>query len=167
MAIGFANSFVYYTDRNFQQLWRQTVPGPVERIKISGDGSLVFVAVADRNVYVLNRKSQILLTYPFDSIVTGLDATSDGEYFVASSLDTVYMFAIGRYLQYIAREQVKTLKQMAEDKARPMMSADGSKAEPRPGAPTEPGNTCRRCGEPVLPGRMYCNYCEMMNRRGQ
>ena len=118
-------------------------------------------------MYVLNRKSQILLTYPFDSIVTGLDATSDGEYFIASSLDTVYLFAIGRYLQYIAREQVKILKMMKEDNARPMMSAQTGNAEPRPGAPTEPGNTCRRCGEPVLSGRMYCNYCEIMNRRGQ
>jgi WD40 repeat protein len=169
LAIGFANSFVYYAERNFQQIWRQTVPGPVERIKISGDGSLVFVSTADRGVYVLNKKGQILLTYPFDAVVTGLDVTYDGEYFAASSLDTVYLFAIGRYLQYIAREQVKTLKMMAEDRARPMMSADGSgeRAVPRTGLPNEPENNCRRCGEPVLPGRMHCNYCEMMNRRGK
>ena len=66
VAIGFANSFVYYTERNFQQLWRQPVPGPVERIKISGDGSLVFVSTADGGVYILNKKGQILLKYPFD-----------------------------------------------------------------------------------------------------
>jgi WD40 repeat protein len=168
VAIGFANSFVYYTDRNLQQLWRQAVPGPVERIKVSGDGSLVFVSTNSRSVYILNRKGQTLLTYPFDGIVYGLDATYDGEYFIASALDTVYMFAIGRYLQYIAREQVKMLKLMQQDdKAR--ASNDGGRRAPsdRSGAPEEPVNVCRRCGEPILSGRVYCNYCDMMSRRGQ
>jgi FOG: WD40 repeat len=166
VAIGFANSFVYYTDRNFQQIWRQTVPGPVERIKVSGDGSLIFVSTADRGVYILNRNGQTLLMYPFDGVVTGLDATYDGEYFVASSLDTVYMFAIGRYLQYIAREQVKMLKMMQEDKAR-ATSDGGSRTTDRPRAQAEPANTCRKCGEIIPSGRMFCNYCDLMNRRGQ
>lgn len=166
VAIGFANSFIYYTDRNFQQIWRQTVPGPVERIKVSGDGTLVFVSTADRGVYILNRKGETLLTYPFDGVVTGLDATYDGEYFVASSLDTVYMFAIGRYLQYIAREQVKTLKLMQADRAR-IASDGGRKPVDRPGAPADIVNTCRRCGERIPSGRMFCNYCDMMNRRGK
>jgi tricorn protease-like protein len=116
VAIGFANSFVYFTDKNFQQLWRQTVPGPVERIKVSGDGSLVFVSTANRSVYILNRNGQMLLMFPFDGIVTGLDATGNGEYFIASAADSVYMFSIGRYLQYISREQVKILKMMEEDR---------------------------------------------------
>ena len=167
VAIGFANSFVYFTDKNFQQLWRQTVPGPVERIKVSGDGSLVFVSTANRSVYILNRNGQMLLTFPFDGIATGLDATGNGEYFIASAADAVYMFSIGRYLQYISREQVKILKMMEEDRLKGKSGEDGRKVVTKPGAPAEPVNVCHRCGEQVLPGKIYCNYCDMMNRRGQ
>ena len=168
VAIGFANSFVYYTDRTGQLIWRQTVPGPVERIKVSGDGSLVFVSTNSRAVYVLNRKGQILLTYPFDGIVYGLDATHTGEYFIAAAMDTVFMFSIGRYLQYIAREQVKTLKIMQQDDKNRAAADGGKKALPadRPGLPDD-ANTCRRCGEPILSGRLYCNYCDLLNRRGK
>jgi tricorn protease-like protein len=167
VAIGFANSFVYYTDKNGQLIWRQTVPGPVERIKISGDGSLVFVTTAGKGAYVLNRKGDNLLLFLFDAVATGLDATYDGEYFVASSLDTVYMIAIGRYLQYISREQVKTLKIMEEDQQKSSQRGDGSSVASRPGAPNGLTNTCRNCGEPILAGRMLCNYCDMMSRRSQ
>ncbi|OPY25243.1 MAG: Outer membrane protein assembly factor BamB [Methanocella sp. PtaU1.Bin125] len=164
VAIGFANSFVYYTDKNFQQLWRQTVPGPVERIKVSGDGTLIFVSTASRSVYVLNRNGQALLMYPFDGVVTGLDATVTGEHFVASAGDTVFMFSIGRYLQYISREQVKTLKMIAEDEAKAKGKGEGRNA----GRPeTGLTNSCHRCGEPILSGRVYCNYCDMMVRRGK
>ena len=167
VAIGFANSFVYFTDKNGQQLWKKAVPGPVERIEVAGDGSLVFVTTAAKGVYVLNKKGDMLLTFLFDAVATGLDATYDGAYFVASSMDTVYMFAIGRYLQYIAREQVKMLKLMGEAKAWSDDGAPGRKVVGRPGGPTEAVNTCRRCGEEILPGRMFCNYCEILNRRGQ
>jgi ribosomal protein L32 len=139
----------------------------VERIKVSGDGSLVFVSTANRSVYILNRNGQILLTYPFDGIVTGLDATGNGEYFIASAADAVYMFSIGRYLQYISREQVKILKMMEQDRLKGVKGEDGRKVITKHGAPDEPVNVCHRCGEKVLPGKIYCNYCDMMNRRGQ
>lgn len=169
VAIGFANSFVYYTDKNGQLLWRQTVPGPVERIKICGDGSLVFAATASKGVYILNKKGDILLMTLLEATAGGLDATADGEYFIVSSMDTVYLFSIGRYLQYIAREQVKVLKMMKEDEARALRGGPARSygAPERQDSPAEAPNICRRCGEPVLPGKMFCNYCEMMNRRGQ
>lgn len=167
LAMGFSNSQVYCIDKNLQQIWKTMVPGPVVRVKMSGDGSMVFVTTSTKGVYVLNRKGDILLTFPFDSIAYGLCCNDEGSYFAAGALDTVYMFGIGRYLQYLAREQVKVLKLMEEDKKRSVRGPEGRNYDPRPGAPTTPVNVCRRCGEPILSGKMFCNYCEMMNRREQ
>ncbi|HMK47284.1 MAG TPA: WD40 repeat domain-containing protein [Methanocella sp.] len=164
VAIGFSNSQVYYTDKNLQQIWKAIVPGPVERIKISGDGSMVFVTTGTGNVYVLNRKGDILLTYPFDSIALGLWSSADGNYFAIGAGNLVYMFSIGRYLQY-SREQIKILKLKESSRQRPLYC--GKNAGARPGAPDPEVNVCRRCGEPILLSRQFCNYCEMMMRRGR
>ena len=166
LALGFANSQAYMLDKNLQLLWKTIVPGPVERIKISGDGSLVFATTGAKGVYVLNKKGDILLQYQFDGIACGLWCNNDGNYFATGALDTTQMFAIGRYLQYLAREQVKILKLMEEDRVKALKGPDGKPYDPRPGAPDTPANVCRRCGEPILSGRVYCNYCEMMQRRG-
>lgn len=167
LAIGFSNSQVYFTDKNLNLLWKSIVPGQVVRVKVSGDGSIVFATTATKGVYILNKKGDQLLMYLFDDVALGLWCNDEGSYFAAGARDTIYMFGISRYLQYLAREQVKVLKLMEADRQKAIRGKDGKQYDPRPGAPTEPANVCRRCGSPILTSRTFCNYCEMMNRRGQ
>jgi len=63
--------------------------------------------------------------YNFDAISYGIWCNGDGSYFAAGAMDTVYMFGINRYLQYLAREHVKVLKLMEEDRQRAVRGADG------------------------------------------
>lgn len=168
IAIGFVNSYVYLIDKNLHQVWRQMVPGPVERIKIASDASLITATTGSKSIYVMNKKGDTLLVYLFDAIAKGLDCNTNGEYIVAGALDTIFLFSIGRYLQYLAREQVKILKLMEADRLKSLQGGNvtpGKNTSPRIGGPVEDVNLCRRCGEPILSGRMFCNYCEMMNRR--
>lgn len=164
LAIGFSNSQVYFTDKNLQQLWKTKVPGPIVRLKVAGDGSMVFVTTTSKGVFVLNKKGDTLLTYTFDSIAYGVCCNYEGSYFATGALDTVYMFGIARYLQYLAREQVKVLKLMEEDRQRSVRGGAVRNFDSRGGAPLSDANVCRKCGEPILSGRMYCNYCERANR---
>ncbi|WP_048197802.1 WD40 repeat domain-containing protein [Methanocella arvoryzae] len=167
LAIGFSNSQVYFTDKNLNLLWKSIVPGPVVRLKVSDDSSMVFATTATHGVYVLNKKGDQLLTFQFEDVALGLWCSSDGNYFAAGAKDTIYLFGISRYLQYIAREQVKVLKLMEADKQRALRGKEGQHIEPRPGLAGGLSNSCARCGTPILSSRTFCNYCEMLNRRGK
>jgi WD40 repeat protein len=161
VAIGFSSGFVYYTERNGHLLWRQNVSGPVTSIKISGDGSLVFVTTADKAFYVLNKKGDVLLDYRFDGSADCASCSFEGDYAVVGSLDTVHMFSLGKYIEYVVREQVKLARMMKADEDRRYRPD----AETNAGVKEAGGNKCRICGTPILASRMLCNYCEMMQRR--
>ncbi|MCD1294994.1 hypothetical protein CUJ83_08285 [Methanocella sp. CWC-04] len=160
IAIGFSNAFIYFTDKNGLLIWKQSIYGPIQRIKVSPDGSLIFATTIYKEVCVLNKKGELLLTYKFDNEAYGLTASYEGDYFAVGASDTVYMFSIARYLQYIAREQVKILKLMEADAQK---AGSGAPATHK-GAPANM-NSCRLCGAPILSGKVLCNYCEMMQRR--
>jgi outer membrane protein assembly factor BamB len=165
LAIGFSSGFVYYTEKNGHLLWRQTVSGPVTSVKISGDGSLVFVT-AEKAVYILNKKGAMLLNHRFDGLAESAACSFDGDYVAVGALDTVHMFALTKYVEYVIREQVKVAKMMKADEDRRYRPDTGSGAASYPGAPDGGVNKCQSCGTPILPNRTLCNYCEMMQRRG-
>jgi len=165
VAIGFAYGFVYYTEKNGHLLWRQSVSGPITSIKASGDGSLVFVTTADKAVYVLNKRGAILLSYRFDGPAGCVASNFEGDYIAVGALDTVFMFALSKYLEYVVREQVKIAKMMKADEDRRYRPDSGVGYATYPGAPEGGVNKCRICGAPILSSRTLCNYCEMMQRR--
>jgi WD40 repeat protein len=165
-AIGFSNSYVYMTDKNGNLQWKQNVSGAVVSIKITPDSSLIFATTSDKSIYIFNKRGEVLLTYQFEDIAYGLATSYNGDYFAVGAYNFIYMFGIVRYLQYIAREQVKILKLIKEDEDK-ALKMKGMKSAPITGkAPPKGMNVCRKCGEPVLSGRVLCNYCEMMQRRG-
>ncbi len=167
VAIGFVNSYVYFTDKNGIVQWKQTMSGPVEAVKVTPDGSLVFAATSDKAVWILNKNGNLLLNKKFEGVPNYIATTIDGDYFVANGLNTVYFFAIARYLEYIVREQAKMVKMMKDGnmKEQGMIDKDGKRMATYPGAPEHGANTCRLCGAPILESRTLCNYCEMMQRR--
>jgi hypothetical protein len=167
VAIGFANAYLYFTDKNGNVQWKQAMSAPVETVKMTADGSLVFAVTSDKEVWILNKNGNILLHKKFDGVPNAIATTLEGDYFVACGLDTVYFFAITRYLEYIVREQAKMVKMMKEGDMREkgVIDKDGRRVATYPGAPDHPVNTCRLCGTTILEGRTLCNYCEMMQRR--
>ena len=48
VAVGFSNGFIYFTDKNGNQLWRQSLSGPISSLRVSGDGSLIFATTGDK-----------------------------------------------------------------------------------------------------------------------
>ena len=114
VALGFVNSYVYFTDKNGTVQWKQTMSGPVEAVKVTPDGSLVFAATSDKAIWILNKNGNLLLNKKFEGVPNCIATTIDGDYFVAGGLNTVYFFAIARYLEYIVREQAKMVKMMKE-----------------------------------------------------
>jgi hypothetical protein len=161
-ALGFSSGFVYYTERNGHQLWRQSVSGPITSVKVSGDGSLVFVTTADKALHVLNKRGALLLDYRFDGPADCATSSFEGDYAAVGALDTVFMFSLGKYLEYVVREQVKVAKMMKADEDKHYRpDIDQSNA----GVAEAGGNKCRICGTPILASRTLCNYCEMMQRR--
>jgi anthranilate/para-aminobenzoate synthase component I len=115
----------------------------------------------------LANKPYTFLLESVEGVPSAIATTLDGDYFVACGMDTVYFFAIARYLEYIVREQAKMVKMMKEDdmRGKGMLDKDGRRIATYPGAPDHPVNTCRLCGTPILEGRTLCNYCEMMQRK--
>ncbi len=166
VAVGFSNGFIYFTDKNGNQLWRQSLSGPITSLKVSGDGSLVFATTSDKAVYVLNRKGDVLLTYRFDGHADCVSSTFEGDYIAVGAEGTVYMFALTKYLDYVVREQVKMARQMKGDAMHVGRQEGDNRYVPSIGGPDESANKCRQCGASILASRTLCNYCEMMQRRG-
>jgi WD40 repeat protein len=127
VALGFVNSYVYFTDKNGNVQWKQTMSGPVEAVKVTPDGSLVFAVTSDKAIWILNKNGNLLLNKKFEGVPNSVATTMDGDYFVTGSMNTVYFFAIARYLEYIVREQAKMVRMMKEGGARgnSMVDKDG------------------------------------------
>ncbi len=163
VALGFSNGYVYFTEKNGRLLWRQNVPGPITSVKLSGDGSLAFVTTADHALHVLNKKGALLLSYGFDGPADCASSSFEGDHVAVGALDTVFMFSLSKYLEYVVREQVKVAKMIKEDEDRRYRPDMGQSYAGVSGAG---GSKCRICGTPILASRILCNYCEMMQRRG-
>ena len=166
VAIGFSNGFVYFTDKNGNLLWRQSLTAPIASIKVSCDGSLVFATTADKMLHVLNKKGSELLSHRFDGPTDSIGASFEGDYVAVGVADTVYMFAMGKLVEYVVREQVKISKLIKADETRRLKPEAGSdRYVPNTGLPDNGVNKCSICGSPILSSKTLCNYCEMMQRR--
>lgn len=165
VAIGFSNGYVYFTDKNGNQLWRQGLSGPIASVKVSGDGSLVYATTADKALHVLNKKGAEILSHRFEGAADNIASSFDGDYVAVGALDTVFLFAMGKYVEYVVREQVKISKLIKADEMRGLKPEGEGRYVPSMGIPDNGVNKCRVCGAPILASRTVCNYCEMMQRR--
>ncbi len=163
VALGFSNGFVYFTEKNGRLLWRQNVSGPITCVKLSGDGSLAFVTTVEKALHVFNKKGDLLLSYSFDSSPECASPSFEGDHVAVGVLDTVFMFSLSKYLEYVVREQVKVARMIKADEDKRYRPDIG---QGYTGVTEVGGSKCRICGTPILASRMLCNYCEMMQRRG-